>query len=98
MKRHLVQGAHGEHGAVVGFDGLDKHRVSPDVNVSVRGSGENEVLGSTVTRRHHRLLFPQVPENPAFEGQTAACGTGTDVYKHPFKKKRFKVHVLSERE
>lgn len=82
----------------MGFDGLDKHRVSPDVNVSVRGSGENEVLGSTVTRRHHRLLFPQVPENPAFEGQTAACGTGTDVDKHPFKKKRFKVHVLSERE
>lgn len=50
MRRHLVQGAHGEHGAIVGFDGLDEHRVSPDVNISICGSGENEVLGSTVTR------------------------------------------------
>lgn len=38
---HLVQGAHGEHGAIMGFDGLDERRVSPDVDVSVGGSRED---------------------------------------------------------
>ena len=75
---NLVEGAHGEHRAVVGFDGLDKSCVSPDVNVSVRGSGEDQVLRSAITRRHHGLLFPQVPEYPSFKCQTAPCRTRTD--------------------
>lgn len=70
---HLVQGAHGEHGAVMGFDGLDERRVSPDVDVSVGGSREDQVLGPSVTRRHHRLLLPQVPKDPSPERETAPC-------------------------
>ena len=50
MVCHLVQGAHGEHGAIVSLDGLDECCVSPDVNIPVCGSGENQVLGSAVTR------------------------------------------------
>lgn len=72
---YLVQGAHGEHGAVVCFDGLDERGVPPDVDVSVGGSGEHQVLRPAVTRRHHRLLLPQVPEDPPFEGETAPCRT-----------------------
>lgn len=70
---YLVQGAHGEHGAIVGFDGLDERRVSPDVNVSVGGPRENQVLRSSITCWHHRLLLPQVPKNSPFKRQTATC-------------------------
>lgn len=49
-RSYLVQGAHGEDGAVVGFDGLDERCVPPDVNVSVGGSGKDQVLGATVAR------------------------------------------------
>lgn len=59
----------------MGLDGLDECGVPPDVDISVCCSGEDQVLRPTVTRRHHRLLLPQVPENPPFEGQAAACGT-----------------------
>lgn len=73
FRAYLVQGAHGEYRAVVGFDGLDEHRVSPDVNVSIGGSRKDQVLGSSVTRRHHRFLLPQVPKDPSFECETAPC-------------------------
>jgi len=76
LKCDLVQGAHGEHGPVVGFDGLDECGVSPDVDVSIGRSGEHQVLRSTVTRRHHRLLLPQVPKDPPFKGEAAPCRTG----------------------
>lgn len=92
---YLVQGAHGEHGAVVGFDGLDERCVSPDVNVSIGGSGEDEVLRSTVTRRHHRLLLPQVPENPPFKCQTATCGRRSQKRKQTTEKQQKASYYLS---
>lgn len=47
--RYLIQRAHGEDGPIVSLDGLHEAGVFPDVNVSVGGPREDQVLGPTVT-------------------------------------------------
>lgn len=72
---HLVQGEHGEHRPIVGFDRFQQQRFLPDVNVSGGSTREHQRLAAAVTNRHHGLRTPDAPEHTALEGQTAAWRT-----------------------
>ena len=52
LRRHvilyLVQGEHGEDGAVVGLDGLQQGGFLPDVHVARDGAREHQLLRASV--------------------------------------------------
>lgn len=72
---HLVQGEHGEHRPIVGFDSFQQQRFLPDVNVSSGSTREHQCLAAAVTHRHHGLRTPDAPEHTTLEGKTAAWRT-----------------------
>ena len=69
---YLVQGEHGEHGAVVGLDGLQQGGFLPDVHVARGGAREHQLVRTSVAHGHHALQLPQVPKHPSSEGETPA--------------------------
>lgn len=77
---HLVQGEHGEHWTIVGFDRFQQHGFLPNVNVSSGGAGEHQRIAATVTHRHHGLWTSNAPERTTLECQATTCRTEKEVY------------------